>query len=143
MFYRFVWEKEGGYTLSITHEHADEYMKELAYGDSSQDNKANHMKAVKALFRWRSYEFDEEEWEPEITFSNNTSTTNPRDYLTIDERKKLREAALNYKSVPSYLLSPPKNATDGRHTSPNASRYPRTKLALMSSRRLTVGSILL
>jgi site-specific recombinase XerD len=101
-FYRWVWENEGRYTTSVTHEHADDYMRELAYGDTSQDNKANHMKSLKTLFRWRSHKFGEEEWEPEITFSNDTSTTNPRDYLTVEERKKLREAALNYKSIPSY-----------------------------------------
>jgi integrase len=77
-------------------------MKKLAYGDTSQDNKANQMKAVKTLFRWRAYELGEEEWEPEITFSNDTSTTNPKDYLTLEERKRLREAVLNYGSVPHY-----------------------------------------
>jgi len=101
-FYRCVWEQEGRYTTSVTHDHADAYMKKMAHGDTSRDNKANHMKAVKTVFRWRAYELGGEEWEPEIKFSNDTSTTNPKDYLTMEERKKLREAVLNYGSVPSY-----------------------------------------
>ncbi len=106
-FYRWVWEQEGHYTTAVTHEHADAYMKELAYSDKSQDHKANTMKTLKTLFRWRAWEFGEEEWEPEITFSNDSSTTNPKDYLTVEERQKVREAALQYGSVPSYTtLSP-------------------------------------
>ena len=106
-FYRWVWEQEGRYTTAVTHGHADEYMEGLAYGDTSQDNKANQMKALKTLFRWRARNLGEEEWEPEITFANDSSTTNPRDYLTTDERQQVREAALEYGSVPSYnALSP-------------------------------------
>lgn len=52
-FYRFVWNSEGRYTIGVAHEHADAYMKELAYSDISQENKASHQKTVKMLFRWR------------------------------------------------------------------------------------------
>jgi site-specific recombinase XerD len=79
-FYRWVWEQNDGYTTRVSHEHADTYMRELAYSDASQDTKANMMKALKTLFRWRGWEFDEDEWDPELTFSNDTSTTNPRAY---------------------------------------------------------------
>jgi integrase len=106
-FYRWVWEQEDGYTTRVLHEHADTYMRELAYSDASQDTKANMMKALKTLFRWRVWEFGEDEWDPELTFSNDTSTTNPRDYLSVEERQQIREAVLEYGSVPSYnSLSP-------------------------------------
>jgi hypothetical protein len=29
-FYRWVWDRTGGYTINVTHDHADEWMKELA-----------------------------------------------------------------------------------------------------------------
>jgi len=105
-FYRWVWEQEGHYTTAVSHNHADDYMEKLAYSDESQDSKANKTKALKTFFRWRVHSFGEEEWEPEITFSNNTSTTNPRDFLTVEERKKLREAALDYGSIPQYITPP-------------------------------------
>lgn len=105
-FFRWLWDKEG-YTLHVTHDHADDYMQHLAYSEGSQDYKANHMKALKMYFRWRAWEFGEEEWEPEITFSGDNSTTNPRDYLSVEERQRVREAALEYGSVPAYnSLSP-------------------------------------
>jgi integrase len=101
-FYRWVWDEEDRYTTAVTHEHADEYMKELAYEDETDGSKANKMKAIKTLFRWRAFELGDEKWEPEIKFSNHTSATNPKDYFTVEERKKLREASLEYGSVPHY-----------------------------------------
>ena len=68
-FYRWVWGEENHYTTSPTHDHADAYMRNLAYGDTSQDNKASHMKAIKMLFRWRKREAGGEEWKPEVHFS--------------------------------------------------------------------------
>lgn len=58
------------------------------------------MKAVKMLFRWREREFGDERWNPETTFWYDTSTTNPRDYLSLEERKRIREAVLEYGSIP-------------------------------------------
>jgi site-specific recombinase XerD len=87
-FYRWVWEQEEGYTTAVTHEHADAYMKKLAYEDETDGSKANKMKAIKTLFRWKAQEFGDEGWEPEIKFSNHTSTTNPKELLTMEERKK-------------------------------------------------------
>ena len=44
-------------------------MRNLSYADTSQDNKASHMKAIKMLFRWRKREAGGEEWKPEVHFS--------------------------------------------------------------------------
>ena len=102
LFYRWVWDQNDGYTTRITHEHAGDYMRDLAYGDTSQENKSSHLKAVKMLFRWRAWEFGDEEWESELSFSTNSGHTNPKGFLTREERRTLREAALDYGSVPSY-----------------------------------------
>ena len=101
-FYRFVWDYEDRYTTQITHDHADAWMRELAAGDTSQENKASHLKAIKMLFRWRAWAFNGEEWDPEISFSTNTGQTNPKDFLTEKERRKVRNAALEHGSVPNY-----------------------------------------
>jgi site-specific recombinase XerD len=100
-FYRFVWESEGGYTANVTHEHADAWMTHLAKRDVSQTHKCNCQKAIKMLFKWRKHEHGLSEWDPEITFTQDSST-NPREYLTRDERSAVREAALEYGSVPAY-----------------------------------------
>jgi site-specific recombinase XerD len=107
VFYRWVWDQEDRSTTQITHDHADDWMRELAYGDTTQENKASHRKAIKMLFRWRANELGDEEWEPEISFSTNAGGTNPKDYLTEEERQRVRDAVLEYGSVPNYNgLSP-------------------------------------
>ena len=101
-FYRWVWCEYDGYTTAVTHDHADAFMKELAYGDTSKDDKAQHYKGLKMLFRWRKWELGEDEWDPEITFSGDSRTDHPRDFFSVEERQQVREAALEYGAVPSY-----------------------------------------
>ena len=76
------------------------YMGALAYRDTSNADKANHQKAVRMLFKWRAHEQGCQHWSPSITFSSADSASQPRDYFTQDERSRLREAALEYGSVP-------------------------------------------
>jgi len=105
-FYRWVWENYGGYTVNVTHDHADAWMTHLAQRDVSATHKRNSQKAVKMLFKWREHEHGLGPWEPKITFSADSSN-NPRDYLTREERGKIREAALEYGAIPAYNnLSP-------------------------------------
>jgi len=101
-FERWVWqEQEGEYVPFPTTDHADAYMESLAYSDKSNSHKAGCQHALKRYFRWRAYEFDHEEWEPQHTFSTD-NTNQPRDYLSIEERQKIRQAALEYGDLPYY-----------------------------------------
>ena len=101
-FYRWVWQEEDRYTTDVTHDHADGWMKELAYDEYSGQHKANSQKSLKMLFKWQHHERGGELWEPELSFSGGSNTTNPRDFLTHEERTRIREAALKYGSVPAY-----------------------------------------
>ncbi|WP_246988426.1 tyrosine-type recombinase/integrase [Halorientalis marina] len=105
-FYRWVWDAEGGYTVNISHDHADAWMDHLARSDYSNTHKTNCMKSVKMLFKWRHHKRGDGEWVPDFTFAKDKSTQ-PRDYLTQDERSQIRDAALEYGSVPSYNNLPP------------------------------------
>lgn len=103
LFARWVWQQEEKYTATFTHQHADEYMEELAYSDYSNSHKANTQKALKRYFRWLADERGGTSWVPERTFStSHPGDSNPRDYLTKEERKQIREAALEYGSIPHY-----------------------------------------
>ncbi|MFB6360951.1 MAG: tyrosine-type recombinase/integrase, partial [Halobacteriales archaeon] len=73
----------------------------LAESDYSAAHKTCCQKAIKMLFKWRAHRRGDDRWEPEITFSEDSSTQ-PRDFLTREERKKIREAALEYGSIPGY-----------------------------------------
>lgn len=100
-FYRWVWSKDSGYTAAVSHEDADGWMRYLAQADYSSTHTTNCQKAVKMLFKWRQHERGGAEWEPTITFTN-SGGNNPKDYLTDDERTLIRNAALEYGSVPEY-----------------------------------------
>jgi len=101
MFYRWVWKEEGGYTVHITPDHADAWMRHLAQADYSSTHKTNCQKSVKMLFKWWRHERGGGEWDPEITFSD-SSGTNPKDYLTREERTQVRNASLEYGTIPEY-----------------------------------------
>lgn len=101
-FYRWVWDTRGGYTVNVSHDDADDWLYYLAKEDNSNAHNNNCRKALLMLYKWREYELGCEPWEPEISFARNSGTTTPRDYLTLEERSKVREAALEYGSVPEY-----------------------------------------
>ena len=111
-FYRYVWDEEGQYTTAVTHDHADTWMQELAYADYSDTHRDLCQKAVRMLFKWRAHERGGDEWEPMISFTSNSGTTAPRDYLTLEERQLVREAALEYGSVPSYNNVSPRERSE-------------------------------
>ena len=106
-FYRFVWiDLENGYTTNLTHDHADAFMEYLAQRDVSGAHKRNCVKSLKMLYNWFHHERGLTQWEPDFNFSRDDAS-NPRDYLTREERGRIRNAALEYGSVPSYNnLSP-------------------------------------
>lgn len=100
MFYRWVWEQEDGYTVDVTHNYADDWLRELARSEYSNAHKNNCLKAAKMLFKWRHYQRGDDPWEPEMTFKQEKQR--PRDYFSEEERRKLRQAAMEYGSVPHY-----------------------------------------
>jgi site-specific recombinase XerD len=100
-FNRWVWSEEGGYTMNITHDHADAYMQELTYSEKSNTHKSNTQKSLKRFFKWRTHERSGEEWDAKRSFSR-SGTANPRDYLSLDERREIRDAALEYGTIPAY-----------------------------------------
>ncbi|WP_117363674.1 tyrosine-type recombinase/integrase [Natrarchaeobaculum sulfurireducens] len=102
MFYRWVWETEDRYVSTPDHRHADAYLKDLAYRNTSNADKSNHQKAVQMLFKWRTHEHGIAEWTPSITFSASNSAAQPKDFFTREERGLLRDAALEYGSIPGY-----------------------------------------
>lgn len=105
-FMRFVWDRDGGFTLDVTHDHADAYLDALAYADVSASHRDQERKALLRLFRWLERERGYDPWEPDRSFSP-PHRLHPPDYLTLEERRKIRRAALEYGSIPGYNdLSP-------------------------------------
>jgi integrase len=94
-FYRWIWEQGDGYTLKATTDLADKYSKELAYEDHSRTHKAQAQKSIKTLFKYLNHERGEDiDWEPEVKFNNGGKTHQVRDYLSSEERRKIKQANL-------------------------------------------------
>jgi len=126
-FYRWIWEQGDGYTLKATTDLADKYSKELAYEDHSQTHKAQAQKSIKTLFKYRNFEKDATiDWDPSISFSNGGANThNIRDFLTDDERRRIKQAVLEYGSIPHYnSVDPHERDTWNAHL---AQRYEKPK----------------
>lgn len=103
LFYRWVWDEQGRYVQDLTTDHADDWMRYLAAAELKESTKCAYQKAAKTLFKWQREERGRDvEWEPVIEYSDPSTTYQPRDYLTRDDRRKLREAAMEYGSVPHY-----------------------------------------
>lgn len=101
-FYRWVWDQDDRYTTDVTHQHADQWLRVLAGSDNGNVHKSNCRKALMMLYKWYNYEKGLDPWEPDIHFPSDSGTTQPRDYLTREERRAIREAALEYGAIPAY-----------------------------------------
>ena len=106
--YRWVWDRRGSYTTTITHDHADSYVNEIAGNEWKNSNKSQYVKALKRLFKWRHHKRDDDFWKSEITFTSGSEDYQPQDFFTLEERKRLREASLEYGSVPAYTNITPR-----------------------------------
>lgn len=100
-FNRLVWEAEG-FTLSFTHEHADAYIDHRVLSDKeySEADHSGVVKALKRYFNWRQDQYGGSEWECEKSFSSDEELNKPS--FTRSQRRKLREAVLEYRDVPDY-----------------------------------------
>jgi integrase len=106
-FLRDIW-KEDGYTLDVSHKDAEDYLRSLVLADDeySRTHLHNTKLALLAYFR-----FHGDEWEPDISISSSSGVSQPRDFLSDDERTALREAALEYGTVPAYAALEPEERT--------------------------------
>lgn len=87
----------------MTPEHADRWMRYLAKQELKESTKCHYQKSVQTLFKWqREARNRDVEWEPEIEYSDPSTAYQPREYLTSEDRRKMREAAMSCGSIPHY-----------------------------------------
>jgi integrase len=103
LFYRWIWQDEHRYVQDMTPEHANRWMRHLAKQDMKESTKCHYQKAVHVLFKWQRKARNRNiEWEPTIEYSDPSTAYQPREYLTEEDRRKMREAAMSYGSIPHY-----------------------------------------
>lgn len=105
-FHRWAWDRKGGYTLDIDHDDAETYLTERAMADENYSSSYLHniKLALIAYFRFRD---DAEEWSPDLEIRSSAGASQPRNYLSAEERKQFREASLKYGTIPSYASLAP------------------------------------
>lgn len=101
-FDRWVWDHRDGYHIPPTFEDAQAYLQELAYSDKSQTAKGKAQEGLRRYSKWLQYEYGHDEWEFEFSFDGSGGSNQPRDYLSKDERRQIRQAALEEGSIPAY-----------------------------------------
>lgn len=103
LFYRWVWDEEQRYVQDITTDHADDWMQWLARQDYKESTKCHYQKSAEMLFKFQREEKGRSvEWDPVIEYSDPSTTYQPREYLSKEDRRKMREAAMSYGAVPHY-----------------------------------------
>lgn len=110
-FHRWAWEHRGEFSLDIDHEDADTYIREMVMADNEYSSSYLHniKLALKAYFRYRD---DADEWESPITISSDSGAKQPKAFLHQEERKAIREASLEFGTVPSYHALDPDGRTE-------------------------------
>lgn len=101
-FDRAVWCDYDRYKFPPTSDDAARYFEDVIYRDISNRTKAKHKECLERYFRWLSQHFDVEAWESEASFSSSGGGNNPRDYLSKEERHRVRQAALRHGDIPAY-----------------------------------------
>lgn len=106
----YLWKKHGGYTLIVTNDLADWYVEQLEDDEITKDSgeqyaestKRKHACALFAYKRWRADQRGGDAWRPHTLFDNEPREKPMADPITLNERKTLREAVLEYQTVTKY-----------------------------------------
>jgi integrase len=91
----WTWRHDEGYSTPPTEEEARAYMEEVAFRDVTEATKGKIREALLRYSKWIHHKFGRDEWEFEWNFDSGGGNVGPRDFLTGDERHKIRQAALD------------------------------------------------
>lgn len=111
--FRRIWSRHGTKILQLNPNLVDEYNRLLARDEITKQNgkpfapasKDKQNEALQKYFEWRTVEHGGDPWTPEYTFEEKSA--NQPDEFSKNERRKLREISLDFKTIPRYSdLSP-------------------------------------
>jgi integrase len=98
----WLWEQKNEYKQPPDDEDAAAYMDYLAVSDKSQTVKGKAQESLQRFSKWLHHERGYEEWEFEYSFDGPGGNHQPQDFLTREERRAIRQAALNEGNIPAY-----------------------------------------
>lgn len=77
-------------------------MREVALSDVSDSTKGKKLEMLRRYSAWLNDRHGIEKWEFDWQFTSGGGNSGPRDFLSIDERRKVRQAALGIDGNPTY-----------------------------------------
>ena len=98
----WLWQQKNEYRNPPQPDDAAAYMDHLALSDKSQVEKGKAQEALQHYSKWLHHERGYDEWEFEYSFDGSGGNHQPQDFLTRDERRAIRQAALNEGNIPAY-----------------------------------------
>ncbi|MDL0138788.1 site-specific integrase [Halobacterium salinarum] len=106
-FDMWVWENSSdGYKFPPDHEDAKAYMEEVAMRDVTESTKGKNLGALGRYSKWLQHKYNRDEWEFKWAFNSSGGNNAPRDFLMKEERRKIRQAALEKDGTPNYGTEP-------------------------------------
>ncbi|WP_218780644.1 tyrosine-type recombinase/integrase [Halorarum halophilum] len=101
-FDRWVWDHNGGYKAPPTEEDATVFMDEVALSDDSDCMKGKKLEMLRRYSKWLSEQHGQDQWAFPWKFKSGGGNNQPRDFLSVDERRAIRQAALGLDGNPAY-----------------------------------------
>jgi integrase len=98
----WLWEQKNEYKYPPQSDDAAAYMDWLAFSDQSQVMKGKAQEGLQHLSKWLHHEYGYDEWDFEYTFDGSGGNHQPQDFLTREERRAIRQSALNEGNIPAY-----------------------------------------
>lgn len=101
-FDQWVWDYHDGYRTPPTHADATTYLEEVAFSDRTQTAKGKIQEMLTRYSKFLQHQYGQDKWEFDYSFDGSGGNHQPRDWLTVEERQKIRQAALQKGSIPAY-----------------------------------------
>ncbi|AGM10944.1 integrase [Halorubrum tailed phage 7] len=106
-FDKWVWQQHDEYKYPPDEQDAHDYIDHLTYSSKGQVENGKLQEGIEHLNKWLQHTTGEPEWEFKVSFRSSSGNLEPRDYLSAEERRAVRQAALNAGNIPAYnSLSP-------------------------------------
>lgn len=101
-FDRWRWEHCGGYSMPPSEEEAQAFVEWLAFDyDQSETAKGKLQEGVRRYNKWLQHDKNYDEWEYDYRFDSSGGNHQPQDFLSREERRKVRQAVLTIGDIPS------------------------------------------
>jgi len=101
-FDEWVWDRADEYKIPPTQDDASAHLQEIALTDRSQTSKGKIQEALRRYSKWLQHKYGQDKWEFEWSFDGSgKSSAQPQDFLSVEERRQIRQAALNRGSIPN------------------------------------------